>query len=635
MMQRLEQGRIRAWRLLANKSPTLARHLNDVLYAQVGDTAPARLAAMVALMPHWGGTLEVCLRRLESAKQATLMAEAERITRHQFTLFGRVLDFGSPINWHADPIGHHVWDPRLPYTGQPWRLGRGVDIKVPWELSRGHQSVTLALAYRLTGNRSYRDAFVAQSLSWMESNPWPYGPNWRVSMEVAIRAINWIVALGLFGGGRDLQGVSELLPGMDQSLFHHGLHIYRELEWGGPGSTARANHYLSNLAGLMGLGVWFRSCRTGRSWLRFAVEQMEREMQWQCTPDGVHFERSTGYHCLCLEFFLWGAGLAVRAGVDLSMDFHKRLRYMQEFVHTLADDAGQIPAIGDNDSGQLIRAGMPRADAAMCFPEAVGGGSFVLERYLLDGTMGVISSPSRASRAYPDGGFFVLRNVVARLVVRAGLLAHRGGHAHNDQLSFTLSLDGREILVDRGTGCYASDTELRNLLRSTQAHNTFSVNDAEQNPVTEHLFSMPDETRTRVTRQDDRMIEGMHHGFQSLKRPNAEYRRRYELEASRLVITDSASQLQSGDRMAWFFHLAPGLTARTTGTRVEILDEAGGRRCVLSGPAGMQVDVGEFPHSPSYGVLMTAYRVVFQHQVSRDPRPEPGEFCFEITWSSR
>ena len=72
------------------------------------------------------------------------------------------------------------------------------DLKLPWELSRGHYLVWLAEAWQFTGNRNYLLKLVSLIEDWIESNPYPYGINWTCSMEVAVRMINWIAAFEIF-----------------------------------------------------------------------------------------------------------------------------------------------------------------------------------------------------------------------------------------------------------------------------------------------------------------------------------------------------------------------------------------------------------------------------------------------------
>jgi hypothetical protein len=63
-------------------------------------------------------------------------------------------------------------------------------------------------------------------------------------------------------------------------------------------------------------------------------------------------------------------------------------------------------------------------------------------------------------------------------VGRLGYL--NGGHAHADALSLTLTVAGRPLLIDPGTGCYTIRSDVRDRLRSTAAHNTVTIDGRSQ-----------------------------------------------------------------------------------------------------------------------------------------------------------
>ena len=63
----------------------------------------------------------------------------------------------------------------------------------------------------------------------------------------------------------------------------------------------------------------------------------------------------------------------------------------------------------------------------------------------------------------------------------------RGGHGHNDILSFELWLDGINLVTDCGAYLYTASREWRNRFRSTAFHNVVQVDDEELN-----RFLVPD-----------------------------------------------------------------------------------------------------------------------------------------------
>lgn len=107
---------------------------------------------------------------------------------------------------------------------------------------------------------------------------------------------------------------------------------------------------------------------------------------------------------------------------------------------------------------------------------------------------------------YPDFGLYIFRSDRLWLSIFAGPVGQNGngGHSHNDKLSVELNIDGEDLLVDPGTYLYTPSPELRNLFRSTSAHNTLLVDSIEQNDwyVDGYwgLFSIRPETKTEILR---------------------------------------------------------------------------------------------------------------------------------------
>ncbi len=140
-------------------------------------------------------------RWIRQARRA-LIARADAILAHRFDLLGlgprraRQAHRLAPglqgrAPWPADHISRIV----ISYPD-------GSDIKVPWELSRFQHLPLLAAAHRLSGDERYLDEIGAQLEYWIAANPVEIGVNWACTMDVAIRAANWVAALAMCADGR-------------------------------------------------------------------------------------------------------------------------------------------------------------------------------------------------------------------------------------------------------------------------------------------------------------------------------------------------------------------------------------------------------------------------------------------------
>ena len=93
------------------------------------------------------------------------------------------------------------------------------------------------------------------------------------------------------------------------------------------------------------------------------------------------------------------------------------------------------------------------------------------------------------SAAFKDSGWYACKcnNEESGLFFSLNIIcgpngqSNKGGHAHNDKLSFSLDINDDKIFVDPGTYLYTPLENLRNEFRSTFSHNTVTVDNAQQN----------------------------------------------------------------------------------------------------------------------------------------------------------
>jgi len=166
-------------------------------------------------------------------------------------------------------------------------------------------------------------------------------------MDVSIRVSNWIWGYYLFKDSPIL--TDEFMIMFAKSLLIHGHHIMANLENKGFAN----NHYLSDLAGLIYLGVCFPEFKKAKIWRDYGIKELIREMQRQVYDDGMDFEASTCYHRLATELFFYPALLLNLNGVQLPTTFNEKMKKMFDFVLYVLKPNGMMPQIGDNDNGRL------------------------------------------------------------------------------------------------------------------------------------------------------------------------------------------------------------------------------------------------------------------------------------------
>lgn len=530
------------------------------------------------------------LPALADTERTGIISRADKICGHFVDLLGSgEVSLGPVIDWHCDFKTGYRWAPGTYYRGVKIPFGKA-DIKVPWELSRFSHTVVLGQAYWLTSDEKYAREFTAQVEDWIDANKPKFSTNWACTMDVAIRACNWIAGYAFFRDSPSMTG--RFLLKFLKSLYQHGIHIRENLEYG---EAPTSNHYLANIAGLAYLGVLFPEFKEAGEWKAFGIGELIREMKKQVYPDGCDFEGSTCYHRLVLELFFYPTLAAVANDRDFTglnyadvtekifgKEYRERLFRMFEAVLVLLKPDGTMPQIGDNDSGvfhvfarrEVLDMRYLLSLGAVFFNEPgfkvreFGSCEETLWIFGAKGTRALQDMAARSiagvgSRPLPDAGWYVMRNGQDYLVVSCGPNGQSGvgGHAHNDKLSFELFLDGRDVIVDPGTYLYTPDPAARNAFRSTSFHNTVSVNGLEQNSFSvDLLFAMGDEARAKATRwlstADHDEFVGEHAGFDARGFHHSRTFR-FDKPGRSIAVIDEVSG--NGARSLACFHLCPGV----------------------------------------------------------------------------
>ncbi|MBM4325676.1 MAG: heparinase [Deltaproteobacteria bacterium] len=580
-----------------------------------------------------------------------------------------------PIDWSLDFKSGFRWSERTWYRDISYGHSPGADVKVPWELSRMQHLMQMGWAYGLVVSDEGSDAQAApgladrflaefrnQVLDFIAVNPPRFGVNWHSSMDVAIRAANWLLAHDLFASfGASLDPAFEAV--FVRSLCEHGCHIVNNLEHS---AEFRANHYLADIVGLLFVAAYLPRTPEIDAWLAFAIQELISETERQFLPDGAHFEASTSYHRLVAEMALYGTGITLglpeekrQALLEYDYRRHKvrpplkpgpmsffplpgngplspfppgwfeRLAKMVEFSERITRPDGRAPQIGDNDNGRFFKI-RPRRRAltvaqakdlylnlkdynGLADDQTHWDEDHLDHRHLREAWDGLVRRPrqredsdaesieTRVMRAlardkrvnfpavalhsprgpnntesqatesglraglrlfaYPDFGLYVYKSNRLYLAVRCGGQGHdgRGGHAHNDQLSIELAIDGVPILIDSGTYCYTCSLERRNLFRSTAMHNTLSIPGKEQNPLLPGLsgaFRLPNRARGRVIEAGHDLFIGEHVGF------GAPHRRTIQIESTRIKVVD---ECESNSAKEIRLHLWPNCEVHEIG----------------------------------------------------------------------
>ena len=433
----------------------------------------------------------------------------------------------------------------------------GSDIRVVWELNRLAHLIALGRSYAATKDEHLTIAFLEQLRSWNEQNPYGRGPNWTCAMEVALRAINVLAAFHLFRESPQLD--TQFLMTLFQQ---HGRFIRRNLEFS---YIATSNHYLSDVAGLLWIGVMAPELRDAERWLAFGLRELLREMDKQVLPDGADFEASTGYHRFVTELFLYSFALCRDNGIQIEEKYWSKLRLMLLYIRGYLRPDGFAPLIGDTDGGQFLPLQQRRADD---------------HRYLLEIGAEVFNDPAlceaeAGATAFPHAGTYVMRHEDLYLCFNASGagINGRGSHGHNDALSIEVCAGDCAFIVDPGTYVYTADLQKRHDLRSTAYHSTVKIDDIEQNTTHRDMpFVIGDEAKPRVLLWEPDKIVAEHYGYRRLPDPVTHRRSVTFNKAQRYWLIEDEFLGTTDHQYETRFHFAPGLDVNSCEPAVKISD---------------------------------------------------------------
>jgi len=560
------------------------------------------------------------------------VAAAERIAQGSLDVFAlRGVDLGSPPRWNRDPK-----------TGieAPLAFGKTLDyrdadlvgdIKYLWEPNRHLHLVRLAQAFALTGNKAYFHPIEEQLDSWFIACPYGYGPNWASSLEVALRLVNWSAAWQLLGGAHgEVLGERPGFRGRWLRSVHQHAGFVRG--WLSLHSSAN-NHLIGEAAGLFLAALAWPHWPAAREWLAASKRILEEQALAQNAPDGVNREQAVWYQQFVLDLLLLCLLAGKANGQWFSADYESRLEAMLDFLASVMDAGGNVPMLGDADDGVAASFSLePNPYRSLLALGAVvfKRGDFKLKAGRLDDRSRWLLGEAADARfdgldaektrlplrqTFPDGGYLVLGcefdtpNEV-RLVADAGPLGYRSiaAHGHADALSLTLSVGGREFLIDPGTYAYHTQERWRQYFRGTGAHNTVRVDGLDQS-VPGGKFMWLRHARAGcslwLSSPEKDSFEGWHDGYLRLEDP-VKHRRLIELDKrERRVLIEDTLEMEDEHDVELLFHCSEQVCVDAVPGGYALSRERTTLRLLL--PAGGAARVERGSLAPIFGWVSRAF----------------------------
>ena len=530
------------------------------------------------------GETTAALRRNWPEAETEIVESANRIVAGKFDLLGWTgLSFGNPINWHLDPVSGKIaplihWS-RVDYLN-PDVCG---DKKITWELNRHQYFVKLGQAYWLTNDETYARCFVQHIESWVDANPLKQGINWASSLEIAFRSIAWVWALHFFKNSPSLS--SATLTSILKCLYSNARHLENYLSTYFSPNT----HLTGEALGLFYLGIVLPEFNESRRWREAGTRILVDQLRHQVRPDGVYFEQSSHYHRYTVDLYTHFLILSRVNGQSVPGTVEEKLQLLLDHLMYITRPDGTTGLFGDEDGGRLIklddRATNDFRGALSNGASLFGRGDYkFVAREVAEETLWLLGAeglkefektvpqcPSNTSRAFSDGGYYVMRdswkahaNYLLFDCGPHGTL--NSGHAHADALAIQVASSGVTVLEDAGTYTYTGSNTARDLFRGSAAHNVLLV-DGQSSSIPDGPFSWKSTARSTpiswLSEKRFDFAEGKHDGYELLPDPVGHKRSILFLKNDYWILRD---QVTASDihQLELLFHFAPDFDAQPT-----------------------------------------------------------------------
>ena len=379
------------------------------------------------------------------------------------------------------------------------------DVKFPWELSRLYYLVPIMASQLINGADKTTITWVLDFLvRWRKQNPLAYSVNWY-PMEASMRTINLGFILDFVSLLLDIRNnvnndeLVELHRILVIMLREHGEFIWVNREF----TDVRGNHFTANLVALLVSYLALENQSAAPlKWFKYTNHWLENELLLQFFSDGVNFEKSCGYHKLVTELFVL-AGIALeKKGSNFSRKSCQILKEAVFFSQSITRPDGLAANFGDNDDAVALpftfgnpRSHGPIVELTRSWLKMPIGTYIYDDDYAIAALfiIGRVESTSRNSTdieviEFPEGGYTVVRNSSNGFFFMVDVgevgMNGRGGHGHNDLLSFELCVNGFNVVIDPGCSGYTADLIKKKQYRSTSAHSTIQLYNEEIASIT-------------------------------------------------------------------------------------------------------------------------------------------------------
>lgn len=567
-----------------------------------------------------------------------IICAAEKSLSKNINLLGTGwISLGEKIDWHKDYKTNIRWEPKYISKIKYSTPNNRSDVKIPWEISRLQWLIPVGQAYILTKDEKYAHFVKEVVTDWIIENPYAQSVNWACTMEAAMRIFTFTWFFKIFNLSKSWQDDSFRFMFL-KNLYLHGDFTEKYIER----SDVNGNHFTADAAALVMAGLFFHNGKNPTRWAETGWKYLEDEIEKQVYPDGVNYEASVPYHRLVTELFFYPAYYRQQLNLPISDSYLQRLKAMAKYVVAYSRKDGSSPLWGDADDARTLPFKNNALNDHRYLIGMVGiafNDDFLLthfngskeELFWLfgeDKIKSIVNSDLEiGSIAFKDGGFYIMRDTKNHIFIDCGPigLAGRGGHGHNDLLSFEAVLDNEHIITDSGQYLYTSDYAERNNFRSTAYHNTPQIEDEEINRFIrwDYLWNLHNDAQHNVIKWESNSqrtyFQGSHNGYERLKNV-VKINRSFSLQhdKSELIITDTIISRDTCNISIPFFLTTSSKIVETKDNEVLLSNNNKLFLLTCKSKDKFEIIILNARISKSYGTYQDSKKIVFKSQIKKN-----------------
>jgi hypothetical protein len=384
----------------------------------------------------------------------------------------------------ADGVVNHIfqWGPYEPADyGQnvDWRWDPRGDIEWVAAVYRFYWARDLTSAYRATRDDKYVRAFVELASDWIAKHPLeerdvrhPVYTTWRgypwLDIQTGIRADVICNSFPVLVHGASF--TPEFLGILLASLYDHQV----KTEAFPMGQVH--NKAIFEQRGFVNVAATFPEFAESRGWMELAMSRARENFLAQTTPDGVQREWSFGYNLAVLRDAVDIMRRMEAAGIPVPDDYRGRVGKMYDYIFAIATPELAGPMFGDASRSTPVSA--ERSSWSLYETLVEAGALLDNPKYAARATLDLANLPRQTSYAFPQAGFYVLRNVWGPKQIYFALHCSPpaiSGHDQADNGTFELYGYGSWLMPDSGFYTYGHDPQGRAWHRQTGVHQTLTL----------------------------------------------------------------------------------------------------------------------------------------------------------------